>query len=444
MKKRFLLRLLLSLAVFNGMTSCSSDETALGNDTQMAGEKSYASFYISSGVRDYNRSSRDENADPAEEDISSVKIYIFSQGTLESIVTPEINSAVSVPTEVTTGEKILYAITNKSLPIEGQLKETKLADFEKQLINSSEDIIAEPRKFVMCGSRSAVIAKCTESEAAANPIKIYVDRLSAKLQVKFNNEDLNVYPTVNADFSSCGFAPAQTAKQMYLSQDINRFTPLGEKVDGEGTYPGLTSVPVSSDEEVSFSPAEEVFSPAYEKNRYMAENIRENPTTGKVTFALLRLKATPKGKLYGDKEIPEDGTFYVASRKVDGQTTWVYASDENYSIVYFANEDDVREYLSANNLSEEYEPCKFDKGLCYYRVNILNSSDNSISLSERYRVVRNNYYRINVTEIKNLGSPTIPGVVPDNPDTPIEQDAYISCEMFIVPWTMHNQDGVLQ
>lgn len=442
LKKLFAALLCTSLLI----TGCSSDDSLIkGTDNVESGEPSYAAFSIRMGSG-ITRTDNDENADAEEETISSVKLFIFSNGVLEVAAEPELDENVTIPVAVRTGQKVVYAVTNNHISLTATEGTTLLSDFEKSLFSALDSDIAINGEFPMIGRANATVLKCTQQEAKESPLSMEVDRATAKLQVKFDSETLKVYPTINADFSDCEYAPAQAAKQMYLTLLDGLYTPLGTSDDEiVGTYPGLVSVPATfEDDDDYFSAAVSSFSPAYSANRYMGENVAAEPTTGKVTFALIRLKATPKGKLYGDKDLPADGTFYVAARNVGGKSTWVYASDENYNIVYFADEEDAAAFIEEKNLSDDYAPYKFDKGQCYYRVNILNTSDTSLSLSERYRVVRNNYYRVNVTEIKNLGAPTAPGVVPDDPDTPLEQDSFISCEINIVPWTLHDQNGVLQ
>lgn len=430
--------------IIMGMSSCSSDN--LLNDelsTVKEGESSYAAFSIKIGMPGITRSEEDSNADTGELSINTVKMYIFSQGILEVTATPEINSDVTVPVAVSTGEKVIYTLTNDKINVDAIVGQTLLTDFKKELFNSLPETIADSGHFVMIGETKTVITKCTESEALANPIQIAVDRATAKLQVKYNQENVEIYPTINSEFSECSFAPAQCARQMYICRSENLFTPIGVRPEDSGTYTGLTPVPENYAEDF-FSSAVESYSPTYSKNRYMGENIAEDPTTGKITFTLIRIKVTPKEIISEKNEVPTDGTFYVAARNVPETATWIFASDEEYKIVYFASEEDAAAYIEEKGLGSDYKPYKYDKGYCYYRLNIANTGDPSSTLSERYRVVRNNYYRLSINYIKNLGAPTAPGVVPSDPDTPIEQDSYISCEMEIVPWTMHEQNGTLQ
>lgn len=429
-----------------GLTSCSSDEPVNADQNQLQkGDPSYAAFSIKMAKPAASRSESDDNADAVEQNITTCNIYIFSGGVLEVAATPEINSEVTVPVAVSTGEKVVYAVTSEKLNLSVTPEVTKLADFEKQLFDALAETIAEENEFVMIGRANATVVKCTEAQALANPVKISVDRAAAKLQVKFDAANVTVRPTINATFSACGFAPAQCAKQMYLTRKDGQFTPLGTKTANNATYSGYTAIPTAFDAGF-FCAAPADYSAAYDDNRYMGENVAQTPTSGNTTFALIRIKATPKGKLYNNKNLPSDGTFYVVARNISASATWVFATDDAYNIIYFATEADAKGYINSAKLGSEYKAVKYDKGLCYYRLNIRNVADDEDTddLSVKYRIVRNNYYRLNITDIKALGAPTAPGVGPTDPDTPVDQDSYLSAEIDIVPWTMHENDGTLQ
>lgn len=58
----------------------------------------------------------------------------------------------------------------------------------------------------------------------------------------------------------------------------------------------------------------------------------------------------------------------------------------------------------------------------------------------RYGVLRNNWYEVNVTSIKNIGSPTVPTVTTE-PDDKIEQ--YITAEINVLSWAKRVQNADL-
>ena len=60
----------------------------------------------------------------------------------------------------------------------------------------------------------------------------------------------------------------------------------------------------------------------------------------------------------------------------------------------------------------------------------------------RYGLVRNNWYDIQVTEIKKIGSPVVPNITTDKtPDYNIY--AYISAKINVLSWAKRTQSTIL-
>ena len=54
--------------------------------------------------------------------------------------------------------------------------------------------------------------------------------------------------------------------------------------------------------------------------------------------------------------------------------------------------------------------------------------------------MRNNWYRINITKINNLGEPTYKDIKFDGtPDDKVEKEEAISCRINILSWTLRDQ-----
>ena len=95
-------------------------------------------------------------------------------------------------------------------------------------------------------------------------------------------------------------------------------------------------------------------------------------------------------------------------------------------------------------MSIDYKPYRYDKGYCFYRVDIRTSPDDEAGLSDKYCVIRNNFYRVSVTAVRNLGAPTPTGVVPADPDTPIEDDCNILAEITVMDWIPVDRNATLE
>lgn len=277
-----------------------------------------------------------------------------------------------------------------------------------------------------------------------------------------------------------------------------RFTQCGEKSEGSGTYSNYFGV----DEPYDMSNLKEtVTSFTVNKNAsdyrnytdYMAENFCEHPVTGNTTFALIQLTVTPDEdswyklpdepvQVEGMGSIPSDenrngNDFYVIARRNTKDANYIFLTDENYDIIYFKNQDIARYYMKLNNISEYNEYDKLDgydvlcytNGAAYYRVNIQNNPaidvyDENFTdemgnpqevtteeftaikadrLREKYNVQRNSFYQITIKSIKNLGAHEPGGVVPTDPDTPLEPEYWLVTEIRVAPWRVVEQGADL-
>ena len=76
---------------------------------------------------------------------------------------------------------------------------------------------------------------------------------------------------------------------------------------------------------------------------------------------------------------------------------------------------------------------------CYYNYwirHLDNNKENEMGVME-FAIVRNNIYRLLVTNISGLGSGT-PEIDPEKPD---EYEAYLKMDFNVLPWIVRNQRG---
>lgn len=129
----------------------------------------------------------------------------------------------------------------------------------------------------------------------------------------------------------------------------------------------------------------------------------------------------------------------------------------------FTGWDAIKDQLNTNRVIRQY-----DNGASYYEVRIKHFAGDGAddlapwntwetvkpSASEaypgkkeqnylgRYGLVRNNWYDIDVTAIKKIGSPVVPDITTDNtPDDNI--DAYISAKVNVLSWAKRTQEVTL-
>lgn len=408
--------------------------------TPEAGVKTYASFSVSLLNQSTRAASTDPNAVATETKISELNIYIFNGGVLETKgqITLNTDNKGTTALATTTGTKTIYAVANYN-NAQGAIGSLQ-SDFEKQLIAATD--IAEENGFFMAGKTEATLTERTEEEAKqeANLIKISVARGAAKVQMQFV-ANVPVKPVVNATVADAKFTLAQQNSQMYLAKlTAGEFSPKGKTAeqtdaDGDGTYNHLTKLQTDA---IKWTNGLTTYDNTFANSQYLAENVNEAPTTGNTSYVLVSLQVTPQAKADAAGTVTNGGftagtTFYVLAKKEATSGKITFALKDN-QILYFGQETDATTYKNAQGDLATYEVLEYTNGISYYRLNIRDIR--KTALTEKYAVNRNHYYKVNITEISNLGFNTATGTIPTDPTTPLETQTYISADITIETWTV--------
>lgn len=408
--------------------------------TPEAGVKTYASFSVSLLNQSTRATSNDSNAVAEEIKINHLYIYIFNGGVLETKgeISLDTDNKGTTALATTTGTKTIYAVPNyEAIGVIGSLQ----SDFEKQLIDATD--IAEENGFFMAGKTEATLIERTEDEAKqdANLIKISVARGAAKVQMQFGT-NVPVKPVVNASVAEAKFSLAQQNSQMYLAKlTAGEFSPKGKTAeqkddDQDGTYDHLTKLPQA--DAIKWTAGLTAYDNAFANSQYLAENVNQTPTTGNTSYVLVSLQVTPQAKADGTGNViatplTPGTTFYVLAKKEvsSGKITFATKDDK---ILYFEQNTDATTYQGTQANLNDYEVLEYTNGISYYRLNIRDIRETD--LTKKYAVNRNHYYKVNITEISNLGFNTAAGTIPTNPTTPLETQTYISADITIEAWTV--------
>ncbi len=426
------------------MSSCSSDTPVDPTANIARGETTYATFNLSLKTTG-SRANGDDNADEREQAVSKMHLYIFGGGILEvdHAITDSYTFGNKVgPVQLTTGEKVVYAVAGdlkvNDAEFTATVESTRLSDFEKILFDALADDIATADNFLMAGKEEVTVTKSTEQ--APCQVSVSITRAATKTQLKYDTTEgaVNVRPTINATFADAKFAMMQCAETMWLTP--GNYT-QASKVNNSGTYKGYTTVPATVADNL-FCDAVTDFSENLDNSLYTGEAYNEKPFTGNTTFALVRLKATPKQicdsydtktKTYKYSGSLTNGTFYVLAKKDATTASYIFASDNEYNILYFASTTKANQAKTALGLGTGWSVETYTNGYVYYRVNLITNPD-ATDLKEKYCALRNHFYKITVTDIKALGAPNAPGVVPTDPDQPLEADAWLDATITADPW----------
>lgn len=137
------------------------------------------------------------------------------------------------------------------------------------------------------------------------------------------------------------------------------------------------------------------------------------------TQVIYKAKATFEGSV-----TEKDGTFYIRNNRNNEATVYTLAQLQ-------AAFPGVYDKCTANTSIAEWAALgvkKYAAGVCYYKQDI--------KANNATQILRNNYYKLNVTNIRDLGDPEIDMPNPD-PLTLLE------VEIKVMPWTVWNNDIIL-
>ncbi len=463
---------LLSL-VFGGLmlvTSCASDP----NPTTFFNVKKEKTLIELNLSVDHTRAADDSYATAAEKAIKKVNIYIFGEdGTLEQ---KELNQSYSngdkLKFEVESGKKTIYVTTAGSIvtPADG----ISLADFEKLKFNATNSDLNTTEGFVMTGkSETQFVAKSASAAdmPASNSFSINLTRAIAKAQVKFTYNvsrqcrDYGFNANMPATFRIC-----QANKNMLITHQGTDIVTKYTDSDGDGCHDNYS---VNAQE--SFIECLESSNFTANGCQYMSENIVSNPLSGNTTFISLQLRHSPLhfydftdgSPKKRTQESDADGpTFYVVgiSDRENGFIDYTVDSADHV-IICFENESDANAYcvalnggdVSAMTVSETEQTMpeprhtragtakadllKFEEREPYYHTNIAHSDASDATL-KICKVVRNNFYKVDIKNIKTLGFPSEEMLRPLNanlqPDT--KASAWLETTLNVDKWDQTAQD----
>ena len=279
--------------------------------------------------------------------------------------------------------------------------------------------IANPKdsKFLMFGEGS-----CTIKGGQDNEADVTVSRIAAKLAEQTakdkvftieNNKDIkvklleysyvNLNKTTNVTNSTTIFTPENTGYFQYFKVE-----------QAYQTFDELTTIKNMNVEEAN-------------KVTYCLEN--NNAAAPTMILYKAQITEFPNYTEGNNFYIDADGILYpsfdVMNAK-DGKFFGQLTNKEIYTGI------DNQTALSDNSSYEDFNKYgiqKYTKGICYYRAEIKTGAET--------KIVHNNYYKLSVSKITELGDPGTNIQTPSNPLT------YLKLNITVAPWTVWNNDIIL-
>lgn len=279
--------------------------------------------------------------------------------------------------------------------------------------------IANPKdsKFLMFGEGSCTIKGGEDNEAA-----VTVSRIAAKLAEQTakdkvftieNNKDIkvklleysyvNLNKTTNVTNSTTIFTPEKTGYFQYFKVE-----------QAYQTFDGLITIKNMNVEEAN-------------KVTYCLEN--NNAAAPTMILYKAQITEFPNYTEGDNFYIDADGTLYPSfdvMNAVDGKFFGQLTNNQIYTGT------DNQTALSDNSSYEDFNKYgiqKYTEGICYYRAEIKTGAET--------KIVHNNYYKLSVSKITELGDPGTNIPTPGNPLT------YLKLNITVAPWTVWNNDIIL-
>lgn len=470
------------------VTSCSEDPNPVNSIFDPT--ENINAAYVSLDLSVAATRADDTNSTPAENEITSVDVYIFNaENTLESIhkslpvTSNKIEKLQTIP-----GVKTIYAVSANADVNAGDNGFTgvnvglTMEDFERIKLNSTVAALTKTGDtgcFAMVGKsaqKNVVRSSSAEGMPVGNTFPISLTRLAAKAQVIIGDQFMESAASKGFEVKTVQFAILQTPNIMQLvpnTSDLINFATAGVS---DGIYEGYTRNPLKISDSQTYNTCETSVNAS--NCQYMPENIVKNPVSGNVTFASVKVQMTPK-KLYsydsGSKSLsvsssslPSGGTFYALAIHNLENATIDYVLDNDNNVICLSNRDEASDFYRAMNdggvdfsmksasdvaagksaansrtgtRSLKYELSTFTNGYAYYRVNIAKKAGDNVLC----RVDRNTFYKITLNSLNSLGSCQESFLVPSDPATPliVSNTAWIDASISVVDWNSVDQSADL-
>ena len=332
---------------------------------------------------------------------SGVKVYAF--------INPE-NLEIGATTNPTT----LTLTTAQTLPSE--------PDGLAYLVNG----VAKDKKFMMSGSTSLNIQ--AGADGTVNIAKINVDRVAAKLDegtkfdtsisiandgIKYKNKDNG---EANVSIKLLAYSYSNLTNNTYALNGIKEASFNAEDIYLQ-PYFSQGSYPTDGNDKKDYR---WIAKDELNKITYCLDNYGNNNPT----------RVHYKGQVCIDgKEISSN--FYIRA---------LLNLTNNVEYYFFNNLDEMKAYYkdeTINSITEETTReelsklgiKKYNSGICYYEADIKTTLESQTTVS----IMRNNWYKLTVKNIKEIGYPT-PAKDPEDKDTKLVVETTIN------PWTIQIND----
>lgn len=421
------------------LASCSKETNFGGESSVPEGIPTYAAISVSvnsTGVFATRAVSQD-----GEKELTSVDILIFdARGVLETYAQNVTNQAGTYNVKTTTGQKTVYAVANNL--VSGIKQGMTLTTFEQLSYEAAKangatnkvDVpIAKASNFLMFGKTNVTLTD--QGPSTPNKVSLTVTRAAAKSQLLFKNvqaSDSFQPENVAVTFDDASTQLAQLQPTMYVvapAQSTGTVTPWDDN------YTSQAANWIAAREKDFDTNNDSEMITVVEYSHYLSENINATPLMNTTTCMLVRVKATPT--TWSDDGGTQQGSTFYALVKFTSDTDKTFETIDSYYGIY-KDEATAQTVLDSGALQADPDKAKygivtFTDGYCYYRLNLRDMTQ--ATSAARYSVLRNNFYKVTVTEINNLGWNNPGDLVDPDDETPVETETSLEVTITVADWT---------
>lgn len=317
------------------------------------------------------------------------------------------------------------------------------------IININKTDAGTPESFLMVSNIVAQeIVSTVTNAAATNEILLTLERLTAKVQMKWKGEigekfeptiDPAIYP--DAKFADGTFMVMNIQTKMYPLAPVIKELKPNDKGDGYGSVLGWLETKDETYKENDWVASVTDFTGEITASGYATENLMFEAIPKKKHATCLLVKTA----FIAEGETP--ATFWAIGKfktEIKTEEDMVYKNLESFLSIHKTKEDADKAFKDLDDPTN----CgivEFKDGTTYYRVDLLNwVKGDGKSLQEIASTQRNRFYQVSVNNILSLGWPKPEEVIDPDDNDPVDDPMNIEATIQIAPWVKVEQDTDLQ
>ena len=447
MKRNLKIALITALTATILFASCNKNRE--NESIEKRGEPTFMSVSISFPNEPQTRSTGDVNATDNEAEVNTVDIFIYytNSGAFEShthLKGNDFNAAgfngeadiyiskAEAKIKTTTGAKTVFAGINLPTTLVDAIKSKPASELTNVVRTFTPDQLTSAGGFVMFSSEGFSSTFVTDENSQLNKVTLKCQRLVAKITVETASTLHVAELPVTLYLDNLVFAVNNVNKKAFLIQ--GKAPEYKDPNWANGSYNKEDFIlvdinkPVAGefapvlDRKAKPSPAIGEYTPLY-----ALENTSEGKIKREITRVSVRADFVPKAILeYKNGANNEEGYAKNTSPAIERLTDiYTVTPSVTEGMFFFVNENVANDFADDNG----GDVILYKNGYCYWNIYLGKTNDPA----NQWDVLRNDYYKCNITHILALGRETPDITEPEDENRP-DSETNIRTEIEILFW----------